>query len=669
MEGLIVHSWARIGRNLALLALIFGLSMIFGMHHADTLPQPWTLRASAKALVIQDEMHALQHYRQGNFEALSGPGVARGMSSHDLWLALELPAGMRLAPRAYVTVAPALLDRVDLYQVVPGESRPRLLASSGYKVQPSLRPLPLRHAEFDVEVHDRRASVWLIRVQSRLYTAALVSVQSMGEHQQGELIEGFMVGVVLLLGLVSLTLSLVVRYWSPDGYALNLSWMVLGFISLMGMWHGYLRLWLDWPSEVAVTVLDTLVASGTLWAFYRWAASTMRMKRYSPWLPWAMKLVVLMSLPACAMAVMRGWSPLLGAAAAAGVMMVVVFAGIASQLGRHRIESPMYLLFGLIAASLVVIKTLAERGVLPYTSGTAYGWLIALSVACFALLLDLLTRAMDERQLVRADRDRLHAMLLHEKSQLELRVSDRAQALSTANEALRLTEASQRELLSMASHEFRTPAAMIKGTLDAMECVAEPLPHAVAQKVEALRTASSRLIFLANKLIAHDRWRELSVKPQLRSLWVREWLLEVLGDYDDDVPVRLKLPPEEVEVRADATLLKIALQTLIDNALVHSADGHSLVRVKLVVMPQQIEIQVIDAGPGIADDDKPQVFERFFSVGPDQSRGLGLSIVAAVARMHGGHVTVSDAQPHGACFHLVLPHQGLRTPTEDEHAD
>lgn len=643
--------------------------MIFGMHHADTLPQPWRLQISPKGLVIQDEMQALQHHRQGHFQTLSGPGQGYGVIDHDVWLALELPAGLRLAPRAYVTVAPALLDRVDLYQVIPGESRPRLRASSGYRVQPSLRPLPLRHAEFDVEVDDRKASLWLIRVQSRLYTAALVSVQNMGQHQQGELVEGFLVGVVLMLGLVSLTLSLVVRYWSPDGYALSLSWMVLGFISLMGMWHGYLRLWLDWPSEVAVSALDALVASVTLWAFYRWAASTMRMKRYSPWLPWAMKLVALMCLPACAVAVMRGWSPLLGAAAAAAGMIVVVFVGIATQIGRHRIESPMYLLFGLIAAVLVVIKVLAERGGVPYTSGTAYGWLIALSVACFALLLDLLTRAMDERQLVRADRDRLHAMLLHEKSQLELRVSDRAQALSTANEALRLTEASQRELLSLASHEFRTPAAMIKGTLDAMECVPEPLPPAVAQKVEALRTASSRLIFLANKLIAHDRWRELSVKPQLGTLFAREWLLEVVGDYDDDVPVRLKLPPEEVELRADATLLKIALQTLIDNALVHSADGDSVVRVRLVVLPQQVEIQVIDAGPGIADDDKPQVFERFFSVGPDQSRGLGLSIVAAVARMHGGQVTISDAQPHGSCFHLVLPHQGLRAPSEDEHAD
>jgi two-component system OmpR family sensor kinase len=152
-------------------------------------------------------------------------------------------------------------------------------------------------------------------------------------------------------------------------------------------------------------------------------------------------------------------------------------------------------------------------------------------------------------------------------------------------------------------------------------------------------------------------------------MWVREWLLEVLGDYDDDVPVRLNLPSEEVELRADAVLLRIALQTLIDNALVHSADGHSRVRVNLVVLPRQLEIQVIDAGPGIADEEKPQVFERFFSAGSDQSRGLGLSIVAAVARMHGGQVTISDAQPHGTCFHLVLPHLGLSARAEVDHAD
>lgn len=668
-EGAIVHSWARIGRNLALLALVLGLATIFGMHHADTLSRPWTLHASPKSLVLQDEVQALQHYRQGQFQTLPGPGVGHGVSANDLWLVLELPAGLRLSPRAYLTVAPALLDQVDLYLVVPGESRPRLRASSGYRVQPALRPLALREAVFDIEADDRRATTWLIRVHSRLYTAALVSVQDMSSHQQGELLEGFLVGVVVLFGLVSLALALVVRYWSPDGYALKLSWMVLGCISLMGMWHGHLRLWLDLRSAVAGDVVDALVASATLWAFHLWAADMLSQKRYTPWLTWAMKMITLACLPACGVASMLGWSPLLGAAVAAGAMIVAVFGGIATQVTRYRIESPMYLIFGLIAAVLVAIKVLAERGLLPYTSGTAYGWLMALAVACFALLIDLLARAMDERQLARADRDRLHAMLLHDKSQLEMRVNDRAEALTAANAALRLTEASQRELLSLASHEFRTPAAMIKGTLDAMDCVTEPLPLGVAMKVDALRTASSRLIFLANKLIAHDRWRELSVKPQLRTVLVREWLLEVMGDYDDDVPVRLKLPPQEVALRGDAVLLRIALQTLIDNALVHSADGHSLARVSLEILDQYIDIQVTDAGPGIADDDKPQVFERFFSLGTDQSRGLGLSIVAAVARMHGGQAHISDAQPHGACFHLRLPHLGLHAPLESDHAD
>ncbi|MDZ7813631.1 MAG: sensor histidine kinase [Ideonella sp.] len=664
-----MHSWARIGRNLALLGLIFGLATIFGLHHADTSVRPWTLHASPKGMVIQDEVQALRHYREGQFDTLKGPGVGYGVSAHDLWLVLELPAGLRLAPRAYVTVAPALLDHVDLYQVLPGESRPRLRAASGYKVQPSLRPLALRQAAFDIDVDDRTASTWMIRVQSRLYAAALVSVQDMGGHQQGELIEGFLVGVLVLFGLMSLALALVVRYWSSDGYAFNLAWMVLTFVALMGLWHGYLRLWLDWRSPVAAQALDALVASATLWAFYSWAAGVLRLKRYTPWLTWAMKLVALMCLPACAVAMERGWSPMLGAALAAGVMMMVVLVGIGSQMTRRRIESPIYLVFALVAMALVIIKVLAERGGLPYTSGTAYGWLVAMVVACFALLLDLLTAAMDERQAVRADRDRLHAMLLHEKSQLELRVNDRAQALGSANEALRLTESSQRELLSLASHEFRTPAAMIKGTLDALECVSEPLPPVVALKLGALRTASSRLIFLANKLIAHDRWRELSVKPQLRSLWAREWLLEVIGDYDDDVPIRLKLPVDDAELRADAVLLRIALQTLIDNALVHSADGQSMVRVILELSQQQVDIQVIDSGPGIADDDKEQVFERFFSSGTDQSQGLGLSIAAAVARMHGGQVAVSDATPHGACFHLRLPHLGLRAQSEFEHAD
>ncbi|TDM08063.1 MAG: hypothetical protein C4K60_00640 [Ideonella sp. MAG2] len=664
----IVQSWARVGRNLALLALVLGLSTIYGLHYADTLSRPWVLHASPKGLLTLDAEQALQQFRQGQFQRLSGPGVGYGVTTQALWLVLELPAGQHFSPRQFVTVSPALLDRVDLYQVLPDDPVPHLRSTSGYQVQPSLRPLAQRQTVFDLHIDDRLPTTWLVRVQSRLYTAVLVSVQDMGAHQVGEFVDGFLLGAALFLGLMSLVLSAVVRWGSPDGYALNLSWMVLGFMAFLAMWHGHWRLWLDWASPTAAALLDATVASATLWAFYRWAASLMRLKQYPAWVLSGLRWAAFMSPLACALALQRGWSPLLGATVAAAAMILLIFVAVVLQSKHGRIQSPIYLVFGLMALVQVVIKVLAERGMLPYTSGTAYGWQIALAVSCLALMLDLLARAMDERQSARLERDRLHAMLLQEKAQLEWRVKDRAQALSQANETLRLTEGSQRELLSLASHEFRTPAAMIKSTLDAMACVEQPLPPGVAQRVESLRAASNRLIFLANKLIAHDRWRELSLKPQLRAIQAQEWVLEVMGDYDDDVPVRLDLAEEDIEMWGDPVLLRIALQTLIDNALVHAADGRQAVRVGLAAGPGHAEITVIDAGPGVADADKAQVFERFFSSGSGPSSGLGLSIVAAVARMHGGQASVSDALPRGACFHLRVPLAARQEPGGGQHA-
>jgi signal transduction histidine kinase len=115
-------------------------------------------------------------------------------------------------------------------------------------------------------------------------------------------------------------------------------------------------------------------------------------------------------------------------------------------------------------------------------------------------------------------------------------------------------------------------------------------------------------------------------------------------------------------------LLSIALYNLVDNALRHHpADATSPVRVCLNTrlgdqgLPGDwVVIRVSDSGPGVPDEDKARLFDRFESgqTRPDRApSGLGLSIVARVAQVHGGRVAVSDNSPVGSVFELVLPLQ------------
>lgn len=225
-------------------------------------------------------------------------------------------------------------------------------------------------------------------------------------------------------------------------------------------------------------------------------------------------------------------------------------------------------------------------------------------------------------------------------------------------------EAEQRQLLSVASHEFRTPAAMIKASLDSLSILKERIPPEVAQRLENIGQASLRLNKLANNLIAHDRLQELALKPKKQAADLCQLVREVIGKYPETADLRVQLPEYPVILNADTALLGIALHNLIDNALRYHAASELPIRISLQESGSStehcLELRVCDHGPGIADSEKAKVFQRFYSTKGGQNDGLGLSIVHSVARAHGGIAFVADNLPQGAVFAIKLP--GNRSP-------
>ena len=110
-----------------------------------------------------------------------------------------------------------------------------------------------------------------------------------------------------------------------------------------------------------------------------------------------------------------------------------------------------------------------------------------------------------------------------------------------------------------------------------------------------------------------------------------------------------------MHVRADKQELNRALVNLFDNADVH---GDGLTAVGVVASNGRVLVQVDDRGPGVPVPDRELVFERFARSGSRGSRGgtgLGLSLVAEIARAHGGTVWCDDRPGGGARFTLALP--------------
>jgi two-component system OmpR family sensor kinase len=212
----------------------------------------------------------------------------------------------------------------------------------------------------------------------------------------------------------------------------------------------------------------------------------------------------------------------------------------------------------------------------------------------------------------------------------------------------------QREFLDDAGHELRTPLTVLRGHLELLD---GDNPAEVADTRELLLDETDRMSRLVGDLILlakSDRPDFLRLRPvdlagltndvlaKARGLGDRVWELDGTG---------------ETKVVADEQRLTQAVLQLADNAVKHTDPGDA-VAIGSSYDEGVARLWVRDTGPGVPPEDRELIFERFgrSAVPPgDEGFGLGLSIVGAIARAHGGSVTVEDASPRGARFVITLP--------------
>jgi two-component system, OmpR family, sensor histidine kinase CiaH len=109
-----------------------------------------------------------------------------------------------------------------------------------------------------------------------------------------------------------------------------------------------------------------------------------------------------------------------------------------------------------------------------------------------------------------------------------------------------------------------------------------------------------------------------------------------------------------VVINGDATLLKLLLSNLLENANKYSPKG-TTIYFRLNQNSNEISLEVVDEGAGIPDEEKKAVFKKFYRIGNEQTRktqgtGLGLYICKKIVQDHGGDITVVDNRPTGSRF-------------------
>jgi signal transduction histidine kinase len=227
----------------------------------------------------------------------------------------------------------------------------------------------------------------------------------------------------------------------------------------------------------------------------------------------------------------------------------------------------------------------------------------------------------------------------------------------------------QRRFMADASHELRTPTAIVRTEADVTLSRPNRTNEEYRESVVIMQDAARRLTRIVDDLFLLARADAGHLVLQRAPLYLEDVVDHAtrgVRPLADRRGVHLEVGAMvEGQVQGDSDLLGRLLLNLLDNAIKHSPTGGT-VQVEMSRRNGECAVAVIDNGPGIPEEAKPKIFERFFQVDAARARhdnsqtsgaGLGLAIARRIADVHGGRVELVDSRAGRTEFRFSLPVQ------------
>jgi signal transduction histidine kinase len=231
--------------------------------------------------------------------------------------------------------------------------------------------------------------------------------------------------------------------------------------------------------------------------------------------------------------------------------------------------------------------------------------------------------------------------------------------------------ARQERFLHDVSHELRTPITIALGHLEILRRSGE---NGSQPEVSVAIDEISRMERIVERLLLLVRAGEASFAATAEDVDLETLIEDVAMRWAEIAPRVWRVGHlAGGTIRMDQDALRIALDALVENAVAHT-EPTDAIELRARAVRGQVAIDVADEGCGIPPEALEQIFERFARVDASRVRGregvgLGLAIVDAIAKAHGGRCTVKSS-PQGSCFTLVLPGFSRATgPSESATAD
>lgn len=219
----------------------------------------------------------------------------------------------------------------------------------------------------------------------------------------------------------------------------------------------------------------------------------------------------------------------------------------------------------------------------------------------------------------------------------------------------------QARFTSDASHELRTPIAVIQGYADLLDRWGKEDPETMQEAIDAIRQEADSMANLVEQLLYLVRGDKGTQRIEMAPVDLSALTAAVARETAMVAPGYIVTPEIQtgITAEADAEAVKECLRVLTDNAVKYTPEGGAIT-VGLTRENEFARLSVTDTGIGISAEDQAHIFERFYRADASRARqtggtGLGLSIADWIARRHHGYIEVESAPGQGSTFTLVLP--------------
>ena len=336
-------------------------------------------------------------------------------------------------------------------------------------------------------------------------------------------------------------------------------------------------------------------------------------------------------------------------------------------------ESGMQTIFAAMQDALLVVDT--NRRVI-LTNETFRTLFDAPELSVATPLLEVVRDPMLDRLLTDAFRGEgpVRSELTLDDSQVELR------AIATRNAAGQITgvlvlfhditelkklDQVRRDFVANVSHELRTPLSILRGYIETLLDSPTTPDEELTRILRIMERHSDRLELLVEDLLTLAQLESGNPNLQIGTVDLLSFLPEIVRDWEKKLTSKQLTIVVDVAaglsaVCADRARLQQALYNLLDNAVKYSRETGEI-RLSARQHNGEIELCVSDDGIGIAKEDLPRIFERFYRAdkarSPDTVRGtgLGLAIVKHIAQLHGGRVEADSEPGKGTTIRVILP--------------